>query len=65
MIKHLIANKDREPFKTKLAGKDFDAYIKKKSAMTGEVFTWSDSITVNALAAAEGRQIKQITFPCY
>jgi len=66
MIKYLIKNKDRAPFQQKLANiKDFAAYIEKKSATTGERYTWSDSITMHAMAGAEGRQIKQITYPCY
>jgi len=42
---------------------NFDAYLKKKRAMTGEVYTWSDMVTVNGLAGAEHRRVYQLVYP--
>ena len=65
MIDHLKNNRLNAPFKAKLGTRNFNDYIAKKSATTGEYHTWSDHITMSAMAGAEGRNIKQVTFPCY
>ena len=51
--------------KTPAVGAEFDAYIEKKRKITGERFTWSDGITMNAMASATGRPIMQCIYPRY
>ncbi len=53
---------DRE---TPLVGNQLDAYIKQKRATTGQLYTWSDSITFEAMAAMLNRPIMQLTYPVY
>ena len=65
MCNHLRANKENAPFKNLLGNRNFDQYLEKKSKTSGERFTWSDSITMNAMAAVEGRPIVQVTYPVY
>lgn len=44
----------------------FNEYVAKKRSTTGQVYTWSDNITANAVAASQGKgPIMQVTFPVY
>ena len=44
----------------------FNLYVAKKRSTTGQVYTWSDNITANAVAASQGRgPIMQVTYPVY